>query len=288
MKYECRSGTRQGCWFLVLLGAMDGMRRLIFFLLAFWGVAGVRGAEVGMTAEQILGAERVGSLTVPTPGELFAALGKVSRPDWKKFLRTGMPEATASREQIALSLGTLVADGYLAVEAQDGQSVKNIGKEIIGQAKKLNVSQGILARGNSLNDFAEHNDWSALREELEATQNEVKIDMKSQKDDPLTTLVTVGAWIRSLEIVSALVAESPTPEAVRLLQQPVLLEYLGGQLALLPDPVREAPVVAEIRRGLETCQEEMTPETLSPEDLAALQQTLEGMVRTILHKTGKP
>jgi hypothetical protein len=30
------------------------------------------------------------------------------------------------------------------VEAQDGQSVKNIGKEIINLAKKLNVSQSVL------------------------------------------------------------------------------------------------------------------------------------------------
>ena len=61
------------------------------------------------------------------------------------------------------------------VRAQDGQGVKNTGKEIINLARKLNVSQSVISRGNSINDFAENNDWSALREELEATQNEVSI-----------------------------------------------------------------------------------------------------------------
>ena len=74
----------------------------------------------------------------------------------------GTPENTSNRYQIALILGTLVADGYIAVEAQDSQGVKNIGKEIINLAKKLNVSQSVLGRGNSINDFAENNDWNAL------------------------------------------------------------------------------------------------------------------------------
>ena len=92
-----------------------------------------------------------------------------------------------------------MADGYIAVEAQDSQGVKNIGKEIINLAKKLNVSQSVLGRGNSINDFADNNDWNALREELEATQNEVKLDMFEQKDNNLVTLVTLGAWIRGTE-----------------------------------------------------------------------------------------
>jgi hypothetical protein len=123
-------------------------------------------------------------------------------------LASGTPENTSNRYQIALILGTLVADGYIAVEAQDSQGVKNIGKEIINLAKKLNVSQSVLGRGNSINDFAENNDWNALREELEATQNEVKLDMFEQKDNSLVTLVTLGAWVRGTELASSLIERS--------------------------------------------------------------------------------
>jgi hypothetical protein len=142
-----------------------------------------------MTSGQIDQAVRIESLTITMPGEFFAA---ITRPPKPALVRVN--EATANRAQIALVLGTLVADGYIAVEAQDGQGVKNIGKEIINLAKKLNVSQSVLGRGNSINDFAENNDWNALREELEATQNEVKLDMFEQKDSNLVTLVSLGAW----------------------------------------------------------------------------------------------
>lgn len=236
-----------------------------------------------MTAEQIGQVERVESITIPMPGEFFTALGKLTRPDWKKFLRSGTPVATASRAQIALALGTLVADGYIAVEAQDGQGVKNIGKEIINLAKKLNVSQSVLGRGNSLNDFAENNDWSALREELEATQNEVKLDMEVQKDGGLITLVSVGAWIRGMEITSGFVAEAYTPEAGRLLHQPAIIAYLLDQLAALPEAMQKESLISDLRAQLEKCQPEVAPETPSVENVTVIHDAMAEMVRAIIH-----
>src|SRR2546430_15117850 len=87
-----------------------------------------------------------------------------------------------SRAQIALNLGSLIADGFVAVEAKDSQQVKNIGSDIIKLAKALGVSQNLLSRGNSINEFAENNEWDTLQEELEATQNEVKSSMQSHSD----------------------------------------------------------------------------------------------------------
>jgi len=261
---------------------MDRMRWIFFATLAIVGVGGAHAAETAMTAEQIGQVERVESITIPMPGEFFTAIGKLSRPDWKKFLRTGTPVATASRAQIALGLGTLVADGYVAVEAQDGQGVKNIGKEIINLAKKLNVSQSVLGRGNSLNDFAENNDWSALREELEATQNEVKLDMEIQKDGGLITLVTVGAWVRGMEIASGLVAETYTPEAARLLHQPAIMTYLLDQLAAVPEGMQKEPLILDLRAGLEKCQSEIAPETPSFENVTAVHEVMAEMVREII------
>ena len=118
------------------------------------------------------------SLTIPTPGELFAALEKPGKPDWAGQYRTPIPMTYRNRAQIALNLGGLIADGFIAVEAQDSQQVKNIGTDIIKLAKALGVSENVLSRGNSINEFAENSEWDALQEELEATQNEVKSSMQ--------------------------------------------------------------------------------------------------------------
>lgn len=260
---------------------MTRMSRLLLAVLPVVAVSVLQAAETVMTPEQISGVVKVESLTIPMPGEFFAAISKQGRPNWKALVRVGTPESTASRAQIALALGTLVADGYIAVEAQDSMGVKSIGKEIISLAKKLNVSQSVLGRGNSLNDFAENNDWNALREELEATQNEVKLDMEEQKDQSLITLVTVGAWLRGTDIVSGLVEGSYTPESARLLRQPAIIEYLLGELAELPKNMQKEELIVAVRASLEkalSCVKEATPTEQNVKDL---HQTMSGAVNDI-------
>lgn len=227
-----------------------------------------------MTAEQVKQVVQVESLTIPMPGEFFAAINKQGRPNWKQLVRVGTPESTASRAQIALALGTLVADGYIAVEAQDSQGVKNIGKEIINLAKKLNVSQSVLGRGNSINDFAENNDWNALREELEATQNEVKLDMEEQKDNNLVTLVSLGAWLRGTEIVSGLVEGNYTPESARLLRQPAIIDYLLSLVGRLPANMQEDDLIAEVKEGLQESLACVSAETPSDENIKNLHEIM--------------
>jgi hypothetical protein len=269
---------------MVLSALMNRMRRLFFAALAAQATivsGGLSAAEPAMTPDQIKHAERIESITIPMPGEFFAAIGKLGRPNWSKLLRTGTPAVSASRPQIALVLGTLVADGYIAVEAQDSQGVKNIGKEIINLAKKLNVSQSVLGRGNSLNDFAESNDWSALREELEATQNEVKLDMSEQKDNSLITLVTLGAWMRGMEIVSGLANGNYTPESARLLHQPAIIEYLLSQIGALPKPLQKEELVASIRATLEKTLPLVSPTIPSEQEVKDLNQAMTMIVSQI-------
>jgi len=132
-------------------------------------------AETGrLSSDQLSKAAKSDSISIPTPGELFAALGKSGKTNWAGQYRGPIPATYRNRAQIALNLGGLIADGFIAVEAKDGQQVKNIGSDIIKLAKALGVSEKLLARGNSINEFAEHSEWDTVQEELEATENEVK------------------------------------------------------------------------------------------------------------------
>ena len=90
-----------------------------------------------------------------------------------------------------------------------------------------------------------------LREELEATQNEVKLDMFEQKDNSLVTLVTLGAWVRGTELASGLIERSYTPESARLLRQPAIIEYLLDQIDTLPQAMKDDPLIVKLRASLE-------------------------------------
>ena len=102
---------------------MNRIRGILLTVFAAISSAGLDAAETAMSPDQIKQVVRIESITIPMPGEFFAAINKQGRPNWKQLVRTGTPEATSSRSQIALILGTLVADGYIAVEAQDSQGV---------------------------------------------------------------------------------------------------------------------------------------------------------------------
>ena len=208
-----------------------------------------------LSSDQLAKAIRNDAISIPTPGELFAALGKPGKPNWSGQFRGPIPTTYRNRAQIALNLGGLIADGFIAVEAQDGQQVKNIGTDIIKMAKALGVSENILSRSNSINDFAENNEWDALQEELEATQNEVKSSMQSHQDQDLVILVSLGGWIRGTEVVSAAVLQNFNEQSAKVLRQPALVGFIHDKVKDISAETRDDPLVKKVSDQLGVIQQ---------------------------------
>jgi hypothetical protein len=203
-----------------------------------------------LSQEQLSKAIKTDALTIPTPGELFAALEKPGKPDWAGQYRTPIPMTYRNRAQIALNLGGLIADGFIAVEAQDSQQVKNIGTDIIKLAKALGVSENVLSRGNSINEFAENSEWDALHEELEATQNEVKASMQSHQDQDLVILVSLGGWIRGTQAVSASVIKNYDEQSAKVLRQPAVVSFIHSKIEDIGMELRSEPLVKSVNEQL--------------------------------------
>ena len=203
-----------------------------------------------LSQDQLAKAIKIDALTIPTPGELFAALEKPGKPDWAGQYRTPIPMTYRNRSQIALNLGGLIADGFIAVEAQDSQQVKNIGTDIIKLAKALGVSENVLSRGNSINEFAENGEWDALHEELEATQNEVKTSMQSHQDHDLVILVSLGGWIRGTQAVSAAVIKNFDEQSARVLRQPAVVSFLHSKVNDISPELRNETLVKSVNEQL--------------------------------------
>src|SRR3982075_2023978 len=207
---------------------------------------GFAAQPAALSQDQLAKAIKTDSLTIPTPGELFAALEKPGKPDRAGQYRTPIPMTYRNRGQIALNLGGLIADGFIAVEAQDSQQVKNIGTDIVKLAKALGVSENVLSRGNSINEFAENSEWDALHEELEATQNEVKSSMQSHRDQDLIILVSVGGWIRGTQAVSAAVMQNYDERAAKVLRQPALVSFIQSKINDISPDIRDEPLIKEV------------------------------------------
>ena len=212
--------------------------------------ASAAGEPAALSREEMAAATVSDDFSMPTPGELFAALNKQGKVDWAGKYRVPIATSYTSRAKMALNLGGLIADGYIAVEAEDAQQVKNLGKDILALARGLGVPKEIRDRGESLKDKADQKQWDVLKEELEATQNEVKLSMAANKDSDLIDLVTVGGWIRGTDVISGVIAQTYTEAGAKVLRQPALVAFLHARLDRLPEKLRDDPAVKSSRMKL--------------------------------------
>ena len=239
-------------------------------------------------ADQLSKAIKTDSLTIPTPGELFAAFEKPGKPDWAGQYRTPIPMTYRNRGQIALNLGGLIADGFIAVEAQDSQQVKNIGTDIIKLAKALGVSENVLSRGNSISEFAENSEWDALQEELEATQNEVKASMQSHSDQDLVILVSLGGWIRGTQVVSASIIKNYDENSAKALRQPAVVNFIHSKMNEILPELRNEPLVKAVGDQLPALEKLVSfPANKAPtlDEVKKVNQAVSKLMEEIQNKT---
>ena len=265
-------------------------RILVGGLAAVCLCASAAGEATPLTPEEIAGAERTDGLSIPMPGEFLSSLNKVGKIDWSKLARLAISTNYTSRPQNALNLGGLIADGYVAIEAEDAPQIKNIGKDILVIAKTLGVSKDVLERGGSIINFADQKQWDQLKEELEATQNEVKAGMAESKDGDLITLVTVGGWLRATEVMSGYVAKNYTEAGAKLLRQPGIVAFLNKRLEKLSDKTKEDPSVTAVRGKMGELEKFIAFPLDKPptaDDLKQLSGLVAGIVKEITKKQTK-
>jgi hypothetical protein len=234
--------------------------------------------------EQIRDAEFIPNLSIPNAGELFTAFSKSAKPDWSAFFRRQPPAPHTSRPLIALNLGTRIADGFLAAEAQDRQQVKNLSTEIKFLAKSLGFEQEFVGRSNSIADFADNRQWDALDEELEAVQTELAAAMNAQRDDHLAILMSLGCWLRAVEIASSHLASAYTAEGAKILRQPGVGASFVARLGTLPARTKAIPVVAELQQRLPALDAALSSPAENPptgETVAVMRDLATGMVNLI-------
>ena len=145
-------------------------------------------------------------------------------------MRDNLGKNTGNRAQVALLLGTVIADGFIAVEAEDSERVKQIGQEVLNLADAINVRKAVIARSKSIIDTAEAKNWRAVREELDGALQDVRGAMVELGDADLAQSVSIGGWIRGTEVLTSIVGKNYSTSGAELLNQPELLNYFSRRI----------------------------------------------------------
>src|SRR2546428_8439322 len=208
--------------------------------------AGAAQAPQHINIKQL--ATRVEDVVVPLPNEIFGALNKLGTVNWKQHVRSDKGPNFTERPRIALLLGTVIADGFIAVQAEDADVVKEIGQRVLTLAKGIGVGNSITPHAKAIIEAADKRKWENVRQELDRTQNSVQHAMDAVHDEKLSQLVSLGGWLRGTEVLTAVVTKHFSVEGAELLHQPDLLVHFQAQLQGMPE--FNLPIIRDIQKSL--------------------------------------
>ena len=226
----------------------------------------------------------VDDVVVPVPSEVFGVLDKLGSPNWHDVLRTAKPVPPGDRAQTALLLGTVIAEGFIAVEAQDGEEVKKIGRNVLNLAAAIGVKKSVISRSNAIIEAADKKDWQKARMELDGALQDVKQAMIELHDDQLAQLVSLGGWLRGTEALTQVVQKNYTKDGAELLHQPLLLEYFQRRLAGMDDHLKKNPVVENIQKRLNDLQPQISEQVPTAKEVDNVLAIVQELVKSISSK----
>lgn len=208
-----------------------------------------KGAEAGVE-EHIR--EELGVNRFTTPGiDLVLAVLRDLRPvPYDDVARAVPVHPPGNRAQLALSTGGVIAEGFLAVIAEKQSRLEPVGRALLAHAKGLGVGDHVTRHTKSILERAARKDWDAVYTELIGTQRDVEKGMMALKDEEIAHLVALGGWWRGLEIASAIIAQSYSPERARLLVQPDVLSYFADRVGTLNPGLRKRPLFVSLEKRL--------------------------------------
>jgi hypothetical protein len=190
----------------------------------------------------------VEDVVVPLPNEIFGALDKLGGVNWKEHVRTEKGRRFTERPRAALLLGTVIADGFIAVQAEDAPAVKEIGQRVLTLAEGMGVRKSITPHAKAITEAADKRNWTAVRRELDRTQHSVQQAMTEMQDEKLSYLVSLGGWLRGTEVLTAVVTKRFSPDGAELLHQPDLVGYFEDRLRSMTE--FNQPILQDIRVAL--------------------------------------
>ncbi|MGH8094536.1 MAG: hypothetical protein ACREIF_13875 [Chthoniobacterales bacterium] len=204
----------------------------------------------------------VDGLLVPVPSEIFNTLDKFRQSNWRAVQRPELARWKPPGDQAenALLLGAVIAEGFIAVEAEDATEAKSVGRAVLKLARSLGVERAALRRSRSIVDYAEKGDWPAVRREWDGVLPDVQQGMKQLKSEQLAQLVSLGGWVRGSEAFATLVLQNYSRQDADLLRQPALFDHFEKQLAGMSGDVATDPVVAKMRASLPKVRQVLGPE----------------------------
>ena len=200
----------------------------------------------------------VNPFTAPSISKMFDTLQFLMPLPIAEVQRKMPARMSQDRADLAIELGFLIADGFLMVQAVQLKDVEKIAKDLTRYGKALGTGDRVNRHAAGLLESAKNGDASQLKIELASTQRDVEYELLTLKDADLAHLISLGGWIRALEVSSVAVDKQFSPERARKVMRKDIAEYYSDCITGLEPKISARPNYSAMRDLLEGLSEKMT------------------------------
>ncbi len=199
----------------------------------------------------------VNEFTAPSISKLFDTLQfLMPLPLLENELK--IPERMPTdRADLAIELGFLIADGFLIVQAEQLEKVPDMATKLTKYGKSLGAGDRVNRHAAGLLDSAKKKDVAQLKKELSATQRDVEEELVTLRDADLAHLISLGGWIRALQVSTVAVDKQFSVERARKVMREDIADYYTESVAGLEPRISERPNYIDMRNLLAGLRTEM-------------------------------
>jgi hypothetical protein len=197
----------------------------------------------------------VNEFTAPSISRLFDTLQFLMPLPIAEVARKMPARMPQDRADLAIELGFLIADGFLVVQAEQLEQVEELAKDLTRYGKALGAGDRVNRHAASLLDSAKKKDVEQMKKELSSTQRDVEAELVSLRDADLAHLISLGGWIRALEVSTVAVDKQFSVERARKVMREDIADYYTESVAGLEPRISERPnylAMRDLLAGLRT------------------------------------
>jgi len=171
--------------------------------------------------------------------------------DWGRQIESRDFRVDTNRSRTAMLFGLVISEGFIGVQAEDKESVRRLGRDVLALAQPLGVSSEVEVHANAIINGAGRGEWENVRQELDKTRQTVINKMKENRDEQLVALVSLGGWLGGTEALASVLRDNYSAEGSDLLNQPDLIKQLKSDFNGLPKRARRGDLFTQVSQTLE-------------------------------------
>ncbi|MBN8458742.1 MAG: hypothetical protein J0M04_12985 [Verrucomicrobia bacterium] len=199
----------------------------------------------------------INEFTSPSIAKLFETLQFLMPIPLSDVERKMPDKLSIEKENLAIELGFLIADGFLIVQAGQMDKVEGLATQMNAYGKALTIGDRVNRHAAPMLEHAKKGEVEQMKKELSAMQDDVQMELVRLKDSDLAHLISLGGWIRALEVSTVAVDKQFSVERARKVMREDIADYYTESVAGLNPSISDRANFTEMRDILAGLRHEM-------------------------------